>query len=119
MTHSSLMLFVLLGAAALAQEPTPPAKPTEPDAPVQPSPIVEAKAPAKRATADESLVPPTPSELKDLVIWYGETRQRLGKELAAYQAAGDVSGASATLVRLDTARRNVLAAYEKLKGSAP
>jgi len=113
------MLFVLLGAAALAQEPTPPAKPTDPDAPVQPSPIVEAQAPASRAAADDSLVPPAPSELKDLVIWYGETRQRLGKELAAYQAAGDVAGASATLVRMDTARRNVLAAYDKLKVPTP
>jgi hypothetical protein len=43
----------------------------------------------------------------------------LGKELAAYQAAGDVAGASATLVRMDTARRNVLAAYEKLKVPTP
>lgn len=164
MSRTSLSLFLLLGASALAQEPaTPPTPEPARATPAQQPPVAEPETPAPAPPATEaatptaptetpaapaakpdapapatevvaapqaasntapkaalprgrsvSLIPPDDADLNGLVTWYAGVRQSLARELAAAQKAGLPTEAAALLESLDTARRNVLAAYARL-----
>ncbi len=124
--------------ATPASEPVtapPPATPVVPAAePAPPSTGAKAPAPAEAeaslappGTGNESapktplarlhsasLIPPAEADLNGLVTWYAGVRQSLARELAAAQKAGLPTEAACLIECLDTARRNVLAAYARL-----